>query len=176
MHACLIWRSERLARARVAAEAGDGELTFVPAINDRSLRLALVKEIRELRDRLPASARLADGSTGRAPPRAAPGAQTPCCWRSMDGLSYPAQGNIWCDGLQPALALGSWPRRHACGCAGAAAPPGEEFSFAPAICPASERLLEDSAQLPAGFLQRQRHFHDLRQRRLRALQAQVGSP
>lgn len=66
--------SERLARARVAAEAGDGELTFAPAINDRSLRLALVKEIRELRDRLPACARLAAGPAASGAAKAVQGA------------------------------------------------------------------------------------------------------
>ena len=52
--------SERLAGARVAAALGaEAELTFAPAICGRSLRLALLREIRQLRDRLPASARLA---------------------------------------------------------------------------------------------------------------------
>ena len=49
-----------------------------------------------------------------------------------------------------------------------------QFPFAPAICPASERILEDSLDVPGGFLERQRHFHDLRQRRLRLIQAEVS--
>ena len=49
-----------------------------------------------------------------------------------------------------------------------------QFPFAPAICPASERILEDSPDVPGSFLERQRHFHDLRQRRLRLIQAEVS--
>ncbi len=51
----------------------------------------------------------------------------------------------------------------------------EELTFAPAICPASVRLLEDSAQMPGRFLQRQRFFYDLKQQRMRVLQAEVLS-
>ena len=51
----------------------------------------------------------------------------------------------------------------------------EELTFAPAICPASARLLEDSAQMPGRFLQRQRFFYDLKQQRMRVLQAEVLS-
>ena len=66
--------SERMARARETAEAGDGELTFAPAINDNSLRLALAKELRELRDHQPACARLmGSAAPDRAPSRAAQG-------------------------------------------------------------------------------------------------------
>lgn len=48
-----------------------------------------------------------------------------------------------------------------------------ECTFAPALNPASEALLEGSAAVPADFFRRQRHFHDLQQRRLAALQSQV---
>jgi hypothetical protein len=37
------------------------------------------------------------------------------------------------------------------------------------------RLLEDSAQMPGRFLQRQRFFYDLKQQRMRVLQAEVLS-
>ena len=50
-----------------------------------------------------------------------------------------------------------------------------ECTFAPALNPASEALLEGSAAVPADFFRRQRHFHDLQQRRLAALQSQVRS-
>ena len=48
-----------------------------------------------------------------------------------------------------------------------------ECTFAPALNPASEALLEGSAAVPAEFFRRQRHFYDLQQRRLEALQSQV---
>lgn len=51
----------------------------------------------------------------------------------------------------------------------------QELAFAPAICPASARLVEDSAQMPGRFLQRQRFFYDLKQQRIRVLQAEVLS-
>ena len=47
------------------------------------------------------------------------------------------------------------------------------FTFAPELNRTSERLLEDSAQLPANFFERQRFFHDLKLRRLRVLQSEV---
>ncbi len=50
------------------------------------------------------------------------------------------------------------------------------MTFAPVINASSARLLEDSAQLPGGFLQRQRFFHDLKQQRMRILQAEVRPP
>lgn len=48
------------------------------------------------------------------------------------------------------------------------------FTFAPELNQRSERLLEDSQQLPGDFFARQRFFHDLKLRRLRVLQAEVG--
>ena len=49
----------------------------------------------------------------------------------------------------------------------------KDLTFAPVINASSVRLLEDSAQLPGRFLQRQRFFHDLKQQRIRILQAEV---
>lgn len=59
---------------RLAREAADADATFSPAVCDRSLRLALAKQIRELRDELPAAQRL---SAARALPAAAQGGQPP---------------------------------------------------------------------------------------------------
>ncbi|CAL8463386.1 g2920 [Coccomyxa elongata] len=113
-------RSERLARMRLAQEAEDPDATFSPAVNDRSLRMALAKQIRELHDEVPASQRL---SAARALPSPAPDVEA-------------------------------------------------GFTFAPELNQRSERLLEDSQQLPGDFFARQRFFHDLKLRRLRALQAE----
>lgn len=55
---------------RLAQEAEDSDATFSPAVNDRSLRMALAKQIRELHDEVPASQRL---SAARAMPAPAPG-------------------------------------------------------------------------------------------------------
>lgn len=44
-------------------------------------------------------------------------------------------------------------------------------TFAPHINPASEQLLEDSLQVPANFYERQRFFYEMRQERMRRLQA-----
>ncbi|EIE27456.1 hypothetical protein COCSUDRAFT_39121 [Coccomyxa subellipsoidea C-169] len=113
-------RSERLARMRLAREAADADATFSPAVNDKSLRMALAKQIRELRDEVPASQRL---SAARPLPAPTPDAEA-------------------------------------------------GFTFAPELCRTSERLLEDSAQLPGNFFERQRFFHDLKLRRLRVLQSE----
>ncbi|KAK9917945.1 hypothetical protein WJX75_009986 [Coccomyxa subellipsoidea] len=113
-------RSERLARMRLAREAADADATFSPVVNDRSLRMALAKQIRELQDELPASQRL---SIARALPAPTPDAEA-------------------------------------------------GFTFAPELNRTSERLLEDSAQLPGNFFERQRFFHDLKLRRLRVLQSE----
>ena len=43
----------------------------------------------------------------------------------------------------------------------------------PVINSGSARLLEDSVQVPGRFLQRQRFFHNLKQQRIRVLQAEV---
>ncbi|BDA48748.1 hypothetical protein COCOBI_12-4300 [Coccomyxa sp. Obi] len=113
-------RSERLARMRLAREAEDSDATFSPAVNDRSLRMALAKQIRELHDEVPASQRL---SAARALPAPTPDVEA-------------------------------------------------GFTFAPELNQRSERLLEDSEQLPGDFFARQRFFHDLKLRRLRVLQAE----
>ena len=55
---------------RLAREAADADATFSPEVNDRSLRMALAKQIRELRDEVPASQRL---SIARALPAPKPG-------------------------------------------------------------------------------------------------------
>jgi len=109
-------RRERLLCARLDADAADPDLTFAPAINGRS-------------------ARLAGAAGGRRAARA-----------------------------RPAPPPGAGP---------AAGAEDAECTFAPAVNPTSAALLEDSAAVPADFFRRQRHFHDLQQRRLAALQAQV---
>ena len=68
--------SERLARMRLAREAADADATFSPAVNDKSLRMALAKQIRELRDEVPASQRL---SAARPLPAPTPGGQPAVC-------------------------------------------------------------------------------------------------
>ena len=55
---------------RLEREAEDSDATFSPAVNDRSLRMALAKQIRELHDKVPASQRL---SAARALPAPTPG-------------------------------------------------------------------------------------------------------
>lgn len=55
---------------RLAREAADADATFSPVVNDRSLRMALAKQIRELHDEVPASQRL---SIARALPAPTPG-------------------------------------------------------------------------------------------------------
>ena len=62
------------------------------------------------------------------------------------------------------------------GAAPAAAAEDAECTFAPAVNPMSAALLEGSAAVPADFFRRQRHFRDLQQRRLAALQAQARPP
>ena len=52
----------------------------------------------------------------------------------------------------------------------------KDLTFAPSINASSARLLEDSAQLPGRFLQRQRFFYDLKQQRMRILRAEVRPP
>ncbi|KAK9839459.1 hypothetical protein WJX81_003613 [Elliptochloris bilobata] len=104
-------KREKLLQAQLAAEERNAELTFSPAINGRSARIA------ERR------------------------------------------------GARPAL--GARPNPATSG-----APEDTECTFAPALNPASEALLEGSAAVPADFFRRQRHFHDLQQRRLAALQSQ----
>jgi len=112
-------RRERLLRARLDADAADPDLTFAPAINGRS-------------------ARLAGGAGGR---------------RAARARAAPPPG-----------------------AAPAAAAEDAECTFAPAVNPMSAALLEGSAAVPADFFRRQRHFRDLQQRRLAALQAQARPP
>lgn len=50
---------------------------------------------------------------------------------------------------------------------------GEEFSFAPSINPLSERLLEESWEVPSNFFERQRYFHEARHAKLKQLQQQL---
>ncbi|DBA71623.1 TPA: hypothetical protein ACH3X2_001084 [Trebouxia sp. C0005] len=61
-------RSERLAQTQLSVEE-DPNLTFAPAVNDRSMRLAISKELREVREDLP----LADRLTSRQPLKLNPG-------------------------------------------------------------------------------------------------------
>ncbi len=61
---------------RLAREAADTDATFSPAVNDKSLRMALAKQIRELRDEVPASQRL---SAARPLPAPTPGGQPAVC-------------------------------------------------------------------------------------------------
>ena len=49
---------ERLAKLQAAARPEEAEETFSPATNERSARMALSKQIRELHDELPAYERL----------------------------------------------------------------------------------------------------------------------
>ena len=58
--------------------------------------------------------------------------------------------------------------------AGASTGCNPELTFAPAICSASERLLEENPDMPADFLERQRFFWDQRQRRIQALQEEAS--
>ncbi len=68
---CLVSCSERLAHMRLAKDAAEaGVSTFSPAVNANSQRMALAKQIRELRDELPACRRL---SIARPPPQPAKG-------------------------------------------------------------------------------------------------------
>lgn len=43
---------------RLARDAADADMTFSPVVNETSQRMALAKQIRELRDEVPASRRL----------------------------------------------------------------------------------------------------------------------
>lgn len=56
--------SERLAQTQLAAEA-DADMTFAPAINDKSLRMAISRELREVKE----DVSVADRLTSRQPPR-----------------------------------------------------------------------------------------------------------
>ena len=49
--------SERLAQVQLSVEQ-DPDMTFAPAINERSMRLAISKELREVREDVPAGSRL----------------------------------------------------------------------------------------------------------------------
>ena len=60
--------SERLAQTQLAAEA-EADMTFAPAINDRSLRMAISRELREVREDVP----LADRLTSRKAPKQSAG-------------------------------------------------------------------------------------------------------
>ena len=60
--------SERLAQTQLSVEE-DPNLTFAPAVNDRSMRLAISKELREVREDVP----LADRLTSRQPLKLNPG-------------------------------------------------------------------------------------------------------
>ena len=60
--------SERLAQTQLSVEE-DPNLTFAPAVNDRSMRLAISKELRAVREDLP----LADRLTSRQPLKLNPG-------------------------------------------------------------------------------------------------------
>ena len=68
MTGSVLWCSERLAQTQLSVEE-DPNLTFAPAVNDRSMRLAISKELREVREDLP----LADRLTSRQPLKLNPG-------------------------------------------------------------------------------------------------------
>ena len=76
---CTLCR-ERLARLQAAAQPAGAALTFSPAVNERSLRLALSKQIRELLDEVPAFQRL--GAARRRPPRSDAGKAVSPPWRT----------------------------------------------------------------------------------------------
>ena len=63
--------SERLAQTQLAAEA-DADMTFAPAINDKSLRMAISKELREVRE----DVSVADRLTSCQPPKLTAGELT----------------------------------------------------------------------------------------------------
>ena len=70
--------SERLAQVQLSVEQ-DPDLTFAPAVNDRSMRMAISKELREVREDMPLANRL----TSRHPPRLTAGLlclSMPCLW------------------------------------------------------------------------------------------------
>ena len=71
---------ERLARLSAAAQPAGATPTFSPAVNERSLRLALSKQIRELLDEVPAFQRL--GAACRRPPRSDAGEDMSLPWRT----------------------------------------------------------------------------------------------
>lgn len=68
MTGSIVCCSERLAQTQLSVEE-DPNLTFAPAVNDRSMRLAISKELREVREDLP----LADRLTSRQPLKLNPG-------------------------------------------------------------------------------------------------------
>ena len=70
--------SERLAQVQLSVEQ-DPEMTFAPAINERSMRIAISKELRQVREDVPFANRL----TLRQPPKltAGKGPFTDVCYR-----------------------------------------------------------------------------------------------
>ena len=72
---------ERLARLQAAAQPPEAAPTFSPAVNERSLRLALSKQIRELLDEVPAFQRL--GAARSRPPRSDAGDDMSLPWRTL---------------------------------------------------------------------------------------------
>lgn len=123
---------------------GDADLTFQPQLNQRSLKLAAEREAREL----------FEASTGAGQrPRSAGGMQTllvlpsqaraqvVCLACSAFELCRPGHMRnrcFWCQ------------MPHAGARRAAGGDPEELCTFSPAINPASERLLEDSATVPSG--------------------------
>ena len=69
---------KRLAQLQAAAQPAEATLTFSPAVNEKSLRLALSKQIRELLDEVPAFQRL--GAARRRPPRSDAGKDVSLHW------------------------------------------------------------------------------------------------
>ena len=64
LHHTLCGCSERLAQVQLSVEQ-DPDMTFAPAINERSMRMAISKELREVREDVPVANRL----TLRQPPK-----------------------------------------------------------------------------------------------------------
>ena len=75
---------ERLARLQAAAQPAGAAPTFSPAVNERSLRLALSKQIRELLNEVPAYQRL--GAARRRPPRSDAGEDVSPPWLTPQSL------------------------------------------------------------------------------------------
>ena len=140
---------------------GDGDLTFQPQLNQRSLQLAAEREAREA-DQGPAATR------SQAAQR--PGSAGGRCWSCHAGgalgrtlavlglnLEYARSAQP-----KPSLQLLPWyvggPSSTASGGVGA-------FTFSPAINRASERLLEDSPTVPADFQERLRYYSQRKQLR-----------
>ena len=67
---------ERLAKLQAAVQPAEGVETYSPAVNEKSMRMALTKQIRDLHDEVPAYQRL--GALRRQAPNKDQGGSQ--CW------------------------------------------------------------------------------------------------